>query len=244
MSRKSVVLGVVVVLLVSIMIVGVGVSYAQGPGGGGRGHGHGNGPGNPPAADDADMPPYGNGMGMMNGYGQHNNMPRHMYGYHHGYGMNGEAGQYGFGFGTCLECLPAAVEGDVPDDVAAALYAGIMDEYNAYAVYQAVIDQFGEVQPFVNIQAAEAQHIEAHEFLFERYGLEIPEPVVLNPVPVFDSLQDACQTAVDAEIANMGLYDEWLDTVQDYPDMVQVFTSLRNASEFNHLPAFERCASR
>ena len=31
--------------------------------------------------------------------------------------------------------------------------------------------------------------------------------------------------------------------VQDYPDMVQVFTSLRDASEFQHLPAFENCAA-
>ncbi len=33
-----------------------------------------------------------------------------------------------------------------------------------------------------------------------------------------------------------------LVTLADYPDMVQVVTSLRNASEFQHLPAFEQCA--
>lgn len=249
MSRKSVILSVVVLMVVGIFITSVGVSYAQGPGGGGNGRG--NGPGGPPWADNNDDvdntddgdtvgPPYGMGQGQRYGFGD-GEMPRRMYGYEW---RNGQGGRFGYGFGPCVECLPPAVEGELPDDVAAAMMAGLMDEYNAYAVYQAVIDQFGEVAPFVNIQAAEAQHIAAHQFLFERYDLEIPEPTVLNPAPVFDSLQDACQVAADAEIANMNLYDEWLDTVQNYPDLVQVFTALRNASEYNHLVAFERCANR
>jgi len=243
MSRKSVILSVVVVMLFSMMLASVGVSYAQGGGGNGRG----NGPGRPPwdngDDDGTTTPPYGMGHGQMHGFGE---MPQHMNGYHHGYGngMNGQAGQNGYRYGPCLECLPPAVEGELPDDVATAMMAGLMDEYNAYALYQVVIDQFGEVAPFVNIQAAEGQHIAAHQFMFDRYGLEFPPPVVLDSAPVFDSIQDACEMAVEAEIANMHLYDQWLDTVQDYPDLVQVFTALRDASEYNHLPAFERCASR
>jgi hypothetical protein len=241
MSRKSLILSVVVLMLFGMMLASVGISYAQG----GRGNGRGNGPGGPAWDNgndgDVDTPPYGMGQGQMYGYTE---MPRHMYGFHHGMGMNGQVGQNGFGVGPCLECLPAAVEGDVPDDVAAAMMAGLMDEYNAYALYQAVIDQFGEVAPFVNIQAAEAQHIAIHQLMFERYGLEIPEPTVLNPAPVFDNMQAACEMAVDAELANMSLYDDWLITVQNYPDLVQVFTALSNASQYNHLPAFERCANR
>jgi hypothetical protein len=123
-----------------------------------------------------------------------------------------------------------------------ALTAGLMDEHNAYNTYQAIIDQFGAVRPFVNIQTAEAHHIAALEFLFERYALDIPEIALLTDAPQFDSFAEACAAGVAAETANLELYNTWIDTVQAYPDIVQIFTSLRDASEFQHLPALERCA--
>jgi hypothetical protein len=56
------------------------------------------------------------------------------------------------------------------------------------------------------------------------------------------SLADACALSAQAEVANFALYDQWIATVSAYPDLVQVFTNLRNASEFSHLPAFQACA--
>jgi hypothetical protein len=138
--------------------------------------------------------------------------------------------------------LPPAVPGDVPADVIDALYAGLTDEHHAYDTYQAVIDQFGAVRPFTSIQQAEANHIAALESLFERYGLDIPAVAPLPEVQSFDTLADACAAGANAEIANFSLYDQWMAAVQDYPDMVQVFTALRDASEYQHLPTFERCA--
>ena len=124
----------------------------------------------------------------------------------------------------------------------ATMTAGWLDEQHAYATYEAIIDQFGNVAPFVNIQRSEAQHIAAWELMFDRYGVELPAVPEFD-TPEFSTLSDACQTAADAEIANFELYDTMLVTLGDYPDMVQVVTSLRNASEFSHLPAFQRCAS-
>lgn len=147
--------------------------------------------------------------------------------------------QIGMGY---LCNLPDAVPGDLSDEVIAAMTNGIMDEYNAYNIYQAVINQFGEVRPFTAIQQAEAQHILAWEMLFNRYGVELPEMPAVDESLTFDSLSAACSAAADAEIANFDLYDQMLETLQDYPDMVWVITNLRNASEFHHLPAFERCA--
>lgn len=141
-----------------------------------------------------------------------------------------------------LQNLPPATEGGLTTEAKAALIRGILDEYHAYAVYQAVIDQFGPVAPFIRIQASEAQHIAALEMLFERYDLTVPTPNPLEDLPEFASLAEACELAAEAEIANFDLYDAWLDQVSDYPDLVQVFTALRNASEFKHLPAFEMCA--
>jgi hypothetical protein len=193
-------------------------SLAQGPVDGGRGNGRG-GQGNPNA---------GQGFGQPSNNGQ-------------GWNFQSNTGQ----FGACLSCLvnlPPAVPGEVPADVIDALYAVLADEHNAYNTYQAVIDQFGALRPFTNIQQAEAQHIETLEFLFERYNLSLPEIAPLAEVPSFASAADACSVGAAAEIANFGLYDSWIATVQNYPDMVQVFTALRDASEFQHLVAFERCA--
>lgn len=156
-----------------------------------------------------------------------------------GTGQNGASGLYQ---NNLLADLPDAVPGDVPADVVAALTAGLADEHHAYDTYQAVIDQFGAVRPFTSIQQAEANHIAALAYLFERYGLELPAIEPLTEAPQFDTLADACAAGAAAEIANFGLYDQWIATVQDYPDMVQVFTVLRDASEFQHLPALERCA--
>lgn len=137
--------------------------------------------------------------------------------------------------------LPAATPGEVPDAVVTAMQGGLADEQHAYAVYTSIIKQFGSVKPFSNIQRSEAQHIAAWEFLFDRYDIPVPAAASVS-VPEFASLSDACQAAIDAEIANRDLYDEMLDTFTNYPDMIQSVTRLRTASDTKHLPAFERCA--
>jgi hypothetical protein len=134
------------------------------------------------------------------------------------------------------------VDGPLPDEVVALITAGIVDEWHAYAVYAAVIDQFGAVRPFSNIQRAEAQHAGAWATIFERYDLPLPAQPVLEELPEFASLAAACAVAAEAEIANMALYDKMMTTLADYPDMLQVATALRAASADKHLPAFERCA--
>lgn len=160
-----------------------------------------------------------------------------------GYGRQGANGQgQGLYGGGILLNLPAATPGELPDDVVDALQAGMMDEYNARTTYQAMIQQFGAVRPFTNVLNAELTHANALAFMFQRYGLDVPQPQPAQTMTQFASLEQACAAAADAEIANMGLYDEWLATVQDYPDLVQVFQALRDASEFQHLPAFEACA--
>ncbi|WP_119070545.1 DUF2202 domain-containing protein [Aggregatilinea lenta] len=231
LKKRLVKVGFFTLVLVGVVAFSLAVmadtSYAQGPGGrGGRGNQGTGYQANP-------------GTGIQNGgtmgYGQMGQGSM-------GRGNMGTAGQIGIGQGW-LCCLPDAVAGDVPADVIDALAGGLADEHNAYNIYQAVIDQFGAVRPFTNIQRAEAQHIEALEFLFDRYGIAVPDVAPLADAPQFSTLVDACAAAADAEVANFALYDSWIATVQDYPDMVQVFTSLRDASEFQHLPAFENCAS-
>ncbi|MBL8157033.1 MAG: hypothetical protein JNM70_22865, partial [Anaerolineae bacterium] len=157
-----------------------------------------------------------------------------------GFGPRGEMNGVG-GFGDFSD-LPAAVPGPVPDSVVQVMNAGLMDEYNAYAAYAAIMEQVGTVRPFTNIQRAEAQHIAAWEYLFERYGLELPAAPESVTLPSFASRTEACQVAADVESANLNLYAEMAAVVADYPDILQVVTALGDASEFSHLPALERCA--
>ena len=113
----------------------------------------------------------------------------------------------------------------------------INDEYKAQAEYEALIEEFGAVNPFVRIVKAEARHIDALETLFDAYDFDIPEDNGDKYAVVPDSLEEAYAIGVEAEIANIDLYEDYLK--QDLPeDVERVFTNLMKASE-NHLRAFE-----
>ena len=121
-----------------------------------------------------------------------------------------------------------------------ALNLALDDEYHALAVYQSVIATFGEVEPFVEIAASEQRHIDALVNQYNKFGLTFPENPWIGNVPTFDSLQQACQAGVEAEIANADLYNQ-LFSMTDDPSLTRVFTNLSNASWNSHLPQFEAC---
>ncbi len=124
-----------------------------------------------------------------------------------------------------------------------ALEMALNDEYKALATYQSVIDQFGDVRPFTNIMKAEQQHIDALVEIYDKYGLAVPENTWYGNVPEFGSLSEAFDAGVTAEKENAALYDNLLAST-DNQDITAVFTSLRDASQYNHLPAFERGSAR
>lgn len=122
-----------------------------------------------------------------------------------------------------------------------AMIDAINDEYRARAFYTAVIDKFGAVRPFTNIVQAEERHTQLWNRLFTHYGLTIPEDTFAGNVEAPDTLQAACQMGVEAEIANVQMYDDFLTFIQE-PNLRAAFTQLRTVSQNNHKPAFERCA--
>lgn len=140
----------------------------------------------------------------------------------------GSGGAVGGGFSTLTE---SEIE---------ALHMALDDEYHAFAVYQAVIADFGEIAPFVEIAASETRHIEALLKHFEKHDILPPENTWLGNVPSFDSVQDACQAGVEAELANIALYEQLFSMVDD-PGLIQVFTNLSQASRESHLPEFQSC---
>ena len=140
--------------------------------------------------------------------------------------------------GTCVD---AGSMDELSGSEVEALLMALDDEYKAWSVYEQVIVDLGAMRPFTSIQRAEESHISALLTLFDRYRLDAPANEWLAQVPSFDTLADACEAGVQAEVDNAALYDQLFDMV-DNPDIVRVFTALQKASETRHLTAFERCA--
>ncbi len=122
-----------------------------------------------------------------------------------------------------------------------ALHEALDDEYRAWATYDQVIADFGEAPPFSNIRESEARHIEALRTLFARYAVAIPENPWPGRIDRYANRQAACEAAVAAEIANVGMYDRLLTAI-GHPDILAVLRTLQEASQQRHLPAFRRCA--
>ncbi|MGI9376830.1 MAG: ferritin-like domain-containing protein [Tsuneonella suprasediminis] len=125
----------------------------------------------------------------------------------------------------------------------AALQTALDDEYRAEATYRAVLDQFGDVRPFSNIIRAEQRHAEMVTAQMVRLGMTVPPNRYIGTIAAPKTLLDACQTGVEAEKANIALYDRLLPQVRD-PQVKATLQLLQSASRENHLPAFERCVAR
>ncbi len=113
----------------------------------------------------------------------------------------------------------------------------LQDEYLAQAEYQAIIDNFGDVRPFTNVVNAEQNHIDALLKLFAEYGYTIPANDTATNAIVPDSITSALSTAVEAEKANIAMYNTFLAQDNLPADVRLVFQNLANASE-GHLNAF------
>ncbi len=115
----------------------------------------------------------------------------------------------------------------------------IQDEYLAQATYAAIIEAYGEVRPFTNIILAEQTHIDMLLPLFETYGIEVPINNAAQYVILPDSISSALATGVEAETANIALYETFITQGNLPSDVQAVFEYLQSASE-NHLAAFSR----
>lgn len=117
------------------------------------------------------------------------------------------------------------------------LYYAIEDEYNARAEYEKIIEKFGPVKPFTNIILPEERHIQALIPLYTSRGWAVPADESAAHVVVPDSIKQACEIGVQAEINNIAMYDHFLK--QNLPsDVKKVFNNLKAAS-YNHLNAFQ-----
>jgi len=114
-------------------------------------------------------------------------------------------------------------------------------EYAAGASYEAVLDAFGDVEPYASIYQAETKHADALIRQLERLGEEVPENPYTGTIAAPADLQTAAEAWAEGEVANVELYD-FLISQTDDPQLIKVFENLRSASLDMHLPAFEAAA--
>ena len=226
LSRKNLFIGL---SIVAVFVLGVAIVSAQGNG---NRNGNGNNGANGIALQDCSANTGSNGVALQNCSDNQNNMRQG--------GQNGNQNTRQPGYG-----LPSGevLDVDLPDDVIEGLTVTLLDEYAAYDVYNDMIEQLGEVIPFVNLRNAEANHALALERVFLRYGLELPVAGEVD-VPEFATVTGACTRAYDIEVANVDLYDTYLPLMSDYPDMTRVMTNLRDASFNNHMPILASCSGQ
>jgi hypothetical protein len=123
------------------------------------------------------------------------------------------------------------------------LLEALDDERKAEATYEAIIERFGPVRPFINIVGAETRHSSAIERQMRRVGMAVPENDWAQRVSPPATVVAACEAGIQGEIENIAMYDRLLLDVDD-ASVRQTFENLRTASLENHLPAFRRCYRR
>jgi hypothetical protein len=121
------------------------------------------------------------------------------------------------------------------------LLLALNDEYHAVAVYDQVMADYGQIAPFVNIRQAEQNHINALLNQFALYNVVVPANPWPGNVASYGSTQEACQAGVDAEIANIALYDQLFASTSQ-PTIIRAYQGLQRGST-SHQQAFERCAA-
>jgi len=156
----------------------------------------------------------------------------------HGAGQESVRGSYWGGRSASTATLPIEVQEALLETL-----IGPEGEYAAYASYAAVIEKYGDVEPYLHIMEAEGRHITALQRQLDKYGVAYPaENPYLGQIEAPESLLEAAQAWAEGEIANVEMYEQLLSVVEEYPDITRVFMNLQRASQEAHLPAFESAA--
>ncbi len=119
----------------------------------------------------------------------------------------------------------------------------IQDEYAARAEYAGILSAYGDNNAFANTVKAEETHIADLTALFNAYGFAVPADDAASRVSLPASLQEAYETGIAAENANIAMYAGFL-AQGTLPQAVRdTFTNLQNASR-NHLSAMTQNAEK
>ena len=142
---------------------------------------------------------------------------------------------------TETETTAPVVTSMTNEEVILAALMGPEGEYAAAASYLAVLDAYGDVEPYSTIYSAELRHADALIRQLERLGVEVPENPYLGQIQAPADLETAALAWAEGEVLNIELYD-YLLTMTDDAQLTKVLNNLRSASLDSHLPAFEAAA--
>lgn len=115
-------------------------------------------------------------------------------------------------------------------------------EYAAAASYLAVLDHYGQVEPYASIYRQELNHIDALVRQLDRFGIAAPANPYLGVIAAPADLQSAAEAWAEGEILNVELYDRLIAASTD-SRLTGVFENLRSASLDRHLPLFQEAAA-
>ena len=126
-------------------------------------------------------------------------------------------------------------------EIVLAALMGPEGEYAAAASYEAVLDKYGQVEPYATIYQAELRHIDALTRQLQKLGEPVPSNPYTGKITAPKDLTTAAEAWAEGEILNVELYDD-LIAKTDNANLLRVLGNLRRASLESHLPAFELAA--
>ena len=115
-------------------------------------------------------------------------------------------------------------------------------EYAAAASYAAVLDKYGQVEPYATIYQAELKHVDALIKQLDRAGIVAPANPYMGKIEAPAELTTAAQAWAEGEILNVEMYDVLIAQSSD-SNLTKVLNNLRSASLDSHLPLFELAAA-
>lgn len=126
-------------------------------------------------------------------------------------------------------------------EIILAALTGPDGEYAAAASYEAVLNEYGMVEPYASIYQAELRHIDALIRQLEKAGVDVPANPYTGKIKAPGDLTTAAEAWAEGEILNVELYDDLMKRTTN-ENLLKVLGNLRSASLDSHLPAFELAA--
>ncbi len=123
------------------------------------------------------------------------------------------------------------------------LRIAVYDEYFAYEAYSKVLEQFGAIEPFVQIVENEKNHYVFLIKLLEKYQVPVPINDWALKITMPQSLLECAELGVASEINNIRLYDYLLEFAEE-DDVKDALYFLQAASYNYHLPTFRALVSK
>ena len=118
----------------------------------------------------------------------------------------------------------------------------VEDEYLAHGEYIEIMDRFDVDRPYGNIARSEEMHLSFLSEVYGSYGIPFPEDTSSDHLIIPESLLEAAETGVQAEIDNIAMYEKFM--TYDLPENIYtVFEALMKGSE-SHLLAFQKQVER